>query len=168
MVTAGNTTDLTLGFELRMKPDPRMVSRVRRMVEREFSEGGGDAEAVNRLAMVTHELLANAVKYASSDEVTLEVHLDPTGGEMSARMTNTTSAQHRERLRARVEQLQNSARPSDLAEDWPRRPLLTEGELGLGLARIFMEGHLDLNLEDHGDSITIEASSVKARNALHE
>jgi hypothetical protein len=151
---------LSLGFELDLKPHPRMVSRVRRLVEREFAEGGGDSEAVYRLAMVTHELLENAVRYSEGDEVKLEVQLDTTRGQMRARMTNTTSPKHRERLRARIGLLKSAARPSEVYEDLMRRPPRPDGESGLGLARIVSEGHLDLSVEDHGDSVTVEARSV--------
>jgi two-component sensor histidine kinase len=167
MVEAGNTTAACLGFELNLKPYPRVVSRVRRLVEREFTEGGGDPEAVFRLAMVTHELLENAVKYSDGAEVRLEVQLDPTAGHMRARMTNTTSPQHRERLRARVRLLKSAARPSEVYEDLMRRPPKSDGESGLGLARIVSEGGLDLNLEDHGNAITIEASSVPVGSTVH-
>jgi two-component sensor histidine kinase len=166
-VEVGNTRAASLGFELNLKPYPRVVSRVRRLVEREFTEGGGDPEAVFRLAMVTHELLENAVKYSDGAEVRLEVQLDPTGGGMRARMTNTTSPKHRERLRAQVRLLKSAARPSEVYEDLMRRPPKTDGESGLGLARIVSEGGLDLSLEDHGSSITIEASSVRLGSAVH-
>jgi two-component sensor histidine kinase len=167
MVEAGNTTATCLGFELNLKPYPRMVSRIRRLVEREFTEGGGDPEAVFRLAMVTHELLENAVKYSNGADVRLEVQLDPTRGDMRARMTNATSAEHRQRLRARVDLLKGAARPAEIYQDLMRRPAETEGESGLGLARIVSEGGLDLNLEDHEHAVTIEARSVPFGSPVH-
>jgi two-component sensor histidine kinase len=160
VVESGNSTVASLGFELNVKPYPRMVSRVRRLVEREFSEGGGAPEAVFRLAMVTHELLENAVKYSDGSEVHLEVHLDLARGDMLARMTNSASPKHRERLRERVGMLKNAERPSEIYEDLMRLPPETDGESGLGLARIVSEGHLDLSVEDHGDVVTVEASSA--------
>lgn len=164
---AGTTSGDFLGFKLDLKPYPRMVSRVRRLVEREFAEGGADAEAVFRLAMVTHELLENAVKYSNGSEVRLEVQLDTTRGAMRARMTNTTSAKHRARLRARVGMLKRASRPSDIYEILMRRPPKTDGESGLGLARIVSEGQLQLSLEDHGNSVTIEASSLPSGGSAH-
>ncbi len=167
MVEAEDTTSASLGFELNLRPHPRMVSRVRRLVEREFTESGGPPEAVFRLAMVTHELLENAVKYSNGPEVHLEVRLNPVAGNMSARMTHATSAEHRDRLRARIGLLKSAARPSEVYEDLMRQRPKTDGESGLGLARIVSEGHLDLSLEDHGGSITIEASSVPLGSTVH-
>ncbi len=167
MVEAEISKDACLGFELDLKPHPRMVSRVRRLVEREFTEAGGDPEAVFRLAMVTHELLENAVKYSDGSEVRLEVRLDTVRGNMRARMTNAASAEHRERLRARVGLLKSAAQPSEVYEDLMRRPPKSDGESGLGLARIVSEGHLDLSLEDHGNSVTIEARSVPRGSSVY-
>lgn len=144
-----------------------MVSRVRRLVEREFTESGAAPEAVFRLATATHELLENAVKYSNGAEVRLEVQLDPSGGAMRARMTNATSPKHRERLRARVGLLKSAARPSEIYEDLMRRPPETDDESGLGLARIVSECRLDLNLEDHGQSVTIEARSIPFGSQVH-
>jgi anti-sigma regulatory factor (Ser/Thr protein kinase) len=149
----------TLNFGLQLQPQPRMVSVVRRFVEESFEKMVGDRSAVHRVSLAVHELLENAAKYAVGDRTGLTVQFGGKDGSASIRLTNRTTPEHIERLRACIEDIQAAAEPFVHYQNLMRKTFGVEEESGLGLARIRAEGELKLSLEIHGDTVTIVASS---------
>jgi hypothetical protein len=150
----------TLNFGLQLQPQPRMVSVVRRFVEESFEKMVGDPEAVHRVSLAVHELLENAAKYAVGDKTGLTVRFDGKGaGGASIKLTNQTTPEHVERLRACIEAIQAAAEPFVHYQNLMRKTFGVEEESGLGLARIRAEGELKLSLEIRGNMVTIVASS---------
>ncbi len=150
----------TLTFGLQIQPQSRMVSIVRRFVEESFEKLVGDPDAVFRVSLAVHELLENAAKYAIGDKTGLFVHFESDGRAASIRLTNETTPEHIERLRACIAEIQASDEPSALYEMFMRRSFGLKDESGLGLARIRAEAELDLSLETHGTTVTITASCL--------
>jgi len=140
-----------------------MVSIVRRFVEETFEKLVGDADAVFRVSLAVHELLENAAKYAVGDKTDLTVHFESDGAGANIKLTNQTTPECLERLRAFVSEIQSSDNPLLLYQSMMRRKLDVEGASGLGLARIRAEGELDLSLEIEGTVVTVVASCLPAR-----
>src|SRR5690349_6476892 len=62
-------------FELRFTPNIRLVPIVRRFVSDFYREVFEDEEAISRMALVTHELMENAVQHSSGGEAHLLVEM---------------------------------------------------------------------------------------------
>ncbi len=144
-----------------------MVSIVRRFVEESFEKLVGDPDAVFRVSLAVHELLENAAKYSVGNKTGLSVYCESTGHAASVTLTNQTTPEHIERLRACIAEIQDSAEPSLLYQTLMRRTFGIQEESGLGLARIRAEGELDLSLEIEGSTVTIVASCPPSRRHQH-
>jgi hypothetical protein len=157
-----------LNFELSLDPNPRMVSIVRRFVEETFEKLVGDPDAIFRISMAAHELLENGAKYAMTRRAVLRVALDDKedGPGVQIAITNDTTKEHVERLKARVAEIAASQDPFALYQQLMRRSSKMREESGLGLARIRAEGEMTLALEVTGTTVTILASArVPGRTA---
>jgi two-component sensor histidine kinase len=153
----------TLSFGLQIQPQSRMVSIVRRFVEESFEKMVGDPDAVFRVSLAVHELLENAAKYAVGETTGLTVQFNADGPSASIKLTNHTTPEHIERLRACIEEIQSSNEPFTLYQNLMRRTFGIQAESGLGLARIRAEGELNLSLEIEGTMVTIVASCLPPR-----
>jgi anti-sigma regulatory factor (Ser/Thr protein kinase) len=149
-----------LGFELSFESLAGLISPARRFVEQTVERAVHDPEDVFRVAMTAHELLENAVKYGRGKVTTLAVWIEPDGAAMTAtlRLTNVASKGDIERLQAGVTALLQSTHPNEYYRDLMCRDVGTSGESGLGLARIVVEGEMQLSTELDGDQVTITAT----------
>ena len=147
----------TLSFGLKLPPQARMVSIVRRFVEESFEELVGNVDEVHRISLAVHELLENAAKYSVGKRTGLRVRIEP-NRPASIEMTNETTPEHIARLRACVHEIQAASEPFAHYQALMRRTVGVDEESGLGLARIRAEGNLSLSLEINGAMVTIVAS----------
>jgi anti-sigma regulatory factor (Ser/Thr protein kinase) len=157
---------LSIGFQI--QPQPCMVSIVRRFVEKSCAELVGDPEAEFRISLAVHELLENAAKYAVGNQTGLSVQCDANGCATRIRLTNQSTPEHIARLRASIEEIQSSREPSSLYQRLMRKTAGIREESGLGLARIRVEGDLDLSLEVDRLMVTITASRPSVRAQAYE
>jgi hypothetical protein len=158
-----------MGFDLRIDPNPRFVSIIRRFVEAAFDRLLCDPEAVFRVAMCAHELLENAAKYSIGTKALLRVNFkrsDDETGEVTLQLSNETTPEHIERLRERVLAIAQANDPFGHYHALMRRSARTEDESGLGLARIRAEGEMDLALEVRGNTVDLLANARMNKEAL--
>ena len=153
------TESTILGFGLQLQPQPRMVSIVRRFIEESFEKMVADPDAVHRVSLAVHKLLENAAKYAVGDKTDLTVRFESNGPAARIKLTNQSTSEHIERLRASIGAIQAAAEPFVHYQNLMRGTLGTEAGSGLGLARIRAEGEFSLSLEVDGSMVTIVASS---------
>ncbi|MGB1014161.1 MAG: hypothetical protein ACPG4T_08520 [Nannocystaceae bacterium] len=117
-----------------------------------------DGELSSQLALITHELLENAVKYSIDDEasLTVEVLRKESCLQISVRTSNRASRHHAERLQKIIGEVQQS---DDLFGYFQELIQQTIGrsQSGLGLARIACETEMSLRLETDGDTMDIIA-----------
>jgi hypothetical protein len=94
---------------------------------------------------------------------------DPESDGSAARisLTNQSTPEHIARLRASIEETQSSTAPAALYQTLMSRMAGVEHESGLGLARIRVEGELDLSLEIDSLMVTITASCAPVRMHAH-
>jgi two-component sensor histidine kinase len=157
----------TLSFGLRIQPESRMVSIVRRFVEESFEKLVGDPDVLFRVSLAVHELLENAAKYAVGEKVELSVHFEPVGSATSIKLTNQTTLEHLARLRLSIDEIRTSQQPFALYQSLMRRTSRLKEGSGLGLARIRAESELDLSLEIDGAMVTITANSPSPERRAH-
>lgn len=150
-------------FDLTFAPNLRIVSVVRRFVlalyERLIEPGDVSAQ----MALVTHELLENAVKY-SSDESTF-IRVSMASGREPARYVLTVQT----RNRARPDDLVNAERlirrvrdtedPAMLYQELIAASVESSVGSGLGIARIRAETDMQIGLTIEGDQIEIVAET---------
>ena len=131
------------------------TSNVRGLAESFCGHVRNDAAFAQRVAMATHELLENAVKYSVGPESPIGCHLEVVGGQLRVRVENPTDPAHIDDLR-QEHALVNRMDPLDLylermQSDHP------DGASRLGLARIRYEGEAQLHLDVRGATVCVEA-----------
>jgi hypothetical protein len=136
---------------------------VRRFVGDFYATVVPDPDAAHHLALATHELLENAAKYSADGEAALFVDVDPTSRVVCVRTANRASA-------ARIAELETAfaeiaAAPSAAAhylEAMRRSAVRASGSGGIGLARVWAEGDMELEMAVEGDRVEIRAQGVLA------
>jgi hypothetical protein len=154
-----------LSFELTMDVEPRVVSVARRFIEESLERVVDDPDVNARVSMVAHELLENAAKYAMDRRARLQVSVSPRGANelrVLVQLTNRTSRDHLAKLRTRFAEMQASEDPFAYYFALMKRHAHDRDVSGLGLARIWAEGEMNLALETREDEVTIMASAVAA------
>ena len=69
----------TAYVELNFRPNVQLVSVVRRFVSEFYQRTLGDPDGSSRVALATHELLENAVKYSKDGETTIRIEVASEG-----------------------------------------------------------------------------------------
>src|SRR5438132_13705853 len=64
--------------ELNFRPNVQLVSVVRRFVSEFYQRTISDPDGTSRVALATHELLENAVKYSKDGETTIRIEVEQT------------------------------------------------------------------------------------------
>jgi hypothetical protein len=152
----------TAYFELNFKPNVQLVSVVRRFVTEFYQRFLNDPDGTSRVALATHELLENGVKYSRDGETTIRIEV----------MQHETPRRVRIQLRNRST-LENIAAIREIVDGVNRAPSATEfyqtliaskardrAGSGLGLARICAEGEMKIHYDVQGDTVVIEATTV--------
>ena len=153
-------------FELVFRPSVELVSIVRRFVADSFGELLEDDEATSRLALATHELLENAVKYCVNGEARLSVELRGDGASRRVIVTtgNAASEPNRRAAERCLDALAGAADPFQYYQALLRRSRNAEGS-GLGLARVRAEADMTMTHHAEGDHISIRAEAFVAPGA---
>jgi anti-sigma regulatory factor (Ser/Thr protein kinase) len=149
-------------LELAFSPSLRLIGRVRRFVSDFYEECLGDPEATSRIAVACHELLENAVKYASHRVARIRILVEREEGGASFVTIETHNRTLPENLEAVRSTLDDLALSSDamaayqilLERSWRR----TTGS-GLGLGRVYAEADMKLSYEVLQDELTIRAQA---------
>ena len=148
----GQESDLTF-FELRFQPNLEQVSIVRQFVGAFYLRVLRDADLVSRVALATHELLENAVKYASGGESQLRMEVRMFDGHPRVEVITRNQAlpDHARVLLQRIDEMTSSGDPFHFYQNLMRRSARTMTAGGLGLGRIAAEGEMVLSgcYEDH-------------------
>jgi anti-sigma regulatory factor (Ser/Thr protein kinase) len=130
------------------------VPHVRRFVERIHRGVVHNDEAISRLAMATHELLENAVKFSVDGGATLRIDIDD-DSRVCITTRNRAAPEDLADLRAIASQLEDAPNPMVVYLSLMRRAPTSRG--GLGLGRVAAEADMQIGLELDGDVVQIQA-----------
>src|SRR5215471_1783156 len=142
--------------EVTFAPTIFLVSVMREFVSSFYARVVGDGPS-QMLAMATHELLENALKYSAEEGATIkiEVERDVEVDRVSIRILNTASPAHIPPLQQAVNRMNEApdamAHYLTLMRETSKR---SDGS-GLGLARLRAEAGMKLGLEVEGNQVCI-------------
>jgi hypothetical protein len=148
-----------LGFcELSFEKKPELVSIVRRFVSDFYDRTLCDPEATSRVALATHELLENAVKYSRDGRAKVRIELSGVGDKVRVRIrtknrANPEDAAHIQRTIDEMTSMDANVYYLSLMRKNAHR---TDGS-GLGLARIHAEAEMDMSVACRNGTITVSA-----------
>ena len=134
------------------------VSHVRRFVEALHRRVAMTHDDASRLAMVTHELLENAIKFSTDGGASLRVEVAAAN-----RVCITTRNRTRERDLDALKAITSTlvARdPMDVYIGLMKRAPAAPG--GLGLGRVAAEGEMEIGLALDGDIVQVQARTTLA------
>lgn len=143
------------------RPNVELITSTRRFVAELFDSVLTDPDMVSRVALTIHELLENTLKYSMDGMVCLRV----TVSEVEGKRVVTICASNRARpeqvteLQRRIDALQDAQDPMDFYVSMMLDSAGRDDGSGLGLARIRVEGEMDLAYAVEGDVITITAAT---------
>jgi two-component sensor histidine kinase len=152
------STELAPSFELYFRPCVDLISLVRCFVADFYTKAVPDPDAAQRLALTTHELLENAAKYSADGEAAILVELQPGTGAVSVRTANRATGAQIAALQSAFAEISTAPSASAYyAEAMRRTAVKRSGSGGLGLARIWAESDMQLELLVEGDRVEVHA-----------
>jgi len=145
-------------FALTFRPNVELISLVRRFVSSFYEHALPDRDTISRVALATHELLENAVKYSIDGETSIRIELVTESDAIRIHISNRTDPSHLGALRQRFEEMTQFEDPFVYYQRMIERSAKrTDGGSGLGLARIRAEAEMSLACEIEGNNVCIVA-----------
>jgi hypothetical protein len=149
-------------IELNFRPNVQLVSVVRRFVSEFYQRFISDPDGTSRVALATHELLENAVKYSKDGETTIRIEViqQETPRLVRIHLRNRAEPQHIAAIREILDGMSKAEDASAFYQALLIRKAKRKDGSGLGLARICAEGEMNVRYTVEDDLAVIEATTV--------
>ena len=146
-------------LELTFRPNVALVTVVRAFVTEFYERVVTDKDVAFRVALTTHELLENAVKYSADGETQIRIGGTLHLGEsmIEVRISNNASPAHIVALTRLLDELAAAEDPLLVYQRVMRRNAKRVDGSGLGLARIHAEGEMSLDYLIEGEHVSVVA-----------
>jgi anti-sigma regulatory factor (Ser/Thr protein kinase) len=154
-------------FELTFSPSLHLVSTVRKFVSEFYAETIGDSEIGSKLALATHELLDNAVRYSVDGRTSLRIRLQrkPADVNVTIDTRNRAVVSHLDAVREAINELTAAPDAEQHYQLLMRRSAKRTDGSGLGLGRIRAEGDMALSYRIDADVVELRAEARFVRGA---
>ncbi|MDB4993043.1 MAG: hypothetical protein JWM74_475 [Myxococcaceae bacterium] len=147
--------------ELSFSPNVKLVPTVRRFVEEFYQQMLRDQDGTSRLAMATHELLENAVRYSIDGNTRVRVGLrrEGAGGYITIETFNLATPENAVAVRTIVDEVASAPDAMIVYQTLMRRTAKRTDGSGLGLGRIRAEGEMVVSCEVLGQLVCLKAEA---------
>lgn len=141
-------------FELHLELDIEMLNTIRRFVEALYARLLDD-ELAARVALTAHELVDNAIRYATGDDVLVRIEI--ADGKICIGTSNRADQRHIDSLRQAFAEMRERDDPMNYYLELMDRTAERTDMSGLGLGRIWAEADMTLSLETSDDTVSVLA-----------
>jgi hypothetical protein len=145
---------------LRLDASWVFVDDIRRFVESFCAAACPGTDREEQLALATHELVQNAIAYASAPGIDLRLAMDREAGRVRVSVSNAVRPEQAAVLRERLARI--VAHRDPLAGYLAAMRENPDGRGGLGLPRIRCEAALELAMSHEGERVTVHAEGPLA------
>ncbi len=155
-------------FEMTFSPSPPLVALVRRFVGAFCEQLFHDHDLGSRVAVGTHELLENALRYSNDGETTLCMELDDRARPIvvTIRTRNRVALSNADAVARHLHEIDASADVHAHYQLLMRRTAKTDHAGGLGLGRVASEAEMRLSYTLDGDILEVVARTSPARRRV--
>lgn len=154
-------------FELDFRPNYELISIVRRFVSDFYERMLNDPDAVSRVALATHELLENAVKYSLDGATSLSITMEQEEERnlVRVRISNQAESKHIASIQALFDEMEKHEDPLEHYQLAMERTAKQREGSGLGLLRIRAEGEMKMTHSLDGNIVCIVAETFVGRSS---
>jgi len=147
-------------LEISFRPTIATINEARRLVANVFGPVVNDPDVAARIALATHELLENGLKYSldGSTMICVEVSHERVPRTVSIVTKNRVSPEHRAGLEEAFSEMRQFGHAHEYYQFTMKRTRLSRHGSGLGLARIWSEAEMDLSFSCEGEEARVTAS----------
>ena len=147
-------------IRLDFRPHVELVASARRFVSDFYGSVLGDPDLSSRIALATHELLENVIKYSTDGRGSFQIEVADAEGGRVVRIVaaNKTTAEHALALEHLLHELSSAPDPLRYYQELMRKSVTRQDtSAGLGLARIRAEGEMSVRFGAMTDGVAIIA-----------